>query len=160
MATIVCNGCFDLCHEGHTAFLCAAKWFPYFAPWFPERWQQARTCPNRLVIALNSDESARKLKASKWGDRYPIDNQETRAQKLCEYADEVVIFDTEEELRELIGWLAPCIIVKGPDYAGKRVTGDDIAAVIILDTPEPESVKQRKIELYQREPFSGTIVQR
>jgi bifunctional ADP-heptose synthase (sugar kinase/adenylyltransferase) len=71
---------------------------------------------------------------------------------VCAYADEVVSFDTEDELRGLIEMNMPCIIVKGPDYAGKVVTGDDLAPVIILDSPEPESVKRLKIEAYGQLP--------
>ena len=116
-----------------------------------------RTHPNRLIVAVNSDRSARILKRSKWGEKYPIDDLITRCKKLCDYADEVVSFDTEEELRGLIEFMSPCILVKGPDYAGKSVTGDDLAPVIILDTPEPESVKAMKIQLYGQVPNSGNV---
>jgi D-beta-D-heptose 7-phosphate kinase / D-beta-D-heptose 1-phosphate adenosyltransferase len=153
MAVIVANGCFDLLHEGHTRFLTLARGLgdqfvltegktmlsQYFA---------RREVRNRLVVAVNSDACARKIKFSKWGEKYPIDDLETRMAKLSRYADEVVAFDSEAQLHELIEWLTPCILVKGPDYVGKAVTGDDIAPVIILDTPEPESVKQMKLDVY------------
>jgi bifunctional ADP-heptose synthase (sugar kinase/adenylyltransferase) len=60
------------------------------------------------------------------------------------YADKVIIFDSEAELYEIIRSHLPCILCKGPDYAGKRVTGDDIAPVIILDTPETDEVREFK----------------
>jgi D-beta-D-heptose 7-phosphate kinase / D-beta-D-heptose 1-phosphate adenosyltransferase len=145
MATVVCNGCFDILHEGHKTFLTRARQLGTICD------SDLTFCANakhRLIVAVNTDESARRLKASKWGDKYPIDNLTTRCQKLCAYADEVCSFDTEEELRGLIELCSPCILVKGPDYAGKSVTGDDLAPVIILDTPEPESVKNLKIEAY------------
>jgi D-beta-D-heptose 7-phosphate kinase/D-beta-D-heptose 1-phosphate adenosyltransferase len=135
MATILVNGCFDLLHEGHITFLLRAK-------------HTVCQPPNCLVVAVNSDESARQLKAAKWGEKYPIDSLATRSEKLSAYADQVIPFDCEDRLREIIEFLVPCILVKGPDYAGKRVTGDDIAPVVILDTPEPESVKLMKREIY------------
>jgi bifunctional ADP-heptose synthase (sugar kinase/adenylyltransferase) len=147
MAVILVNGCFDLLHEGHKRFLRGARWlgreriapFPSTAPWGG---------PNQLVAAINSDAYARKLKASRWGPAYPIDDERTRAMKLRSYVDEVRIFDNEEQLHAIIAAYMPCILCKGPDYAGKRVTGDDLAPVIILDTPEPESVKAMKREKY------------
>ena len=139
MATILVNGCFDLLHEGHVDFLYEAR--------------AVGGTNNRLIVAVNSDESARQLKLAKWGEKYPIDDLVTRMAKLTQYADEVVAFDSEAQLHELIEWLMPCILVKGPDYAGKVVTGDDLAPVIILDTPEPESVKQMKIQVYGQAAF-------
>jgi bifunctional ADP-heptose synthase (sugar kinase/adenylyltransferase) len=146
MATILVNGCFDLLHEGHTRFLRAARNLGHKS--FECKWTFGPTKPNRLIVAVNSDAYARRLKAAKWGKKYPIDDLETRMQKLVSYADGVISFDSEEKLHELTEFLMPCILVKGPDYAGKAVTGDDIAPVIILDTPEPESVKQMKREIY------------
>jgi D-beta-D-heptose 7-phosphate kinase/D-beta-D-heptose 1-phosphate adenosyltransferase len=146
MATILVNGCFDLLHGGHRQFLFAAKHLGITNFPLPSDY----VAPNRLIVAVNSDEMARTLKSAKWGEKYPIDDLETRMHKLTPFADEVVSFDSEDRLHELIEFLAPCILVKGPDYTGKAVTGDDIAPVIILDTPEPESVKQMKIEAYSK----------
>lgn len=139
MATIFVNGCFDLLHEGHKRFLTAARML-------------GGQLTNRLVVAVNSDESARRLKAAKWGEKYPVDGLNARMRKLFDYSYSVYWFDSELELHMIIERELPCIIVKGPDYAGKRVTGDDIAPVLILDTPEPESVKQMKIEIYSQLP--------
>ena len=149
MATILVNGCFDLLHEGHIRFLQTAR--------------RLGECygANKLVVAINSDESARALKSAKWGEKYPIDDLITRCKKLGDYADQVVSFATEEELRGIIEFMCPCVICKGPDYVGQKVTGDDLAPVIILDTPEPDSVKQLKIQLYGQAPNtaynSGTV---
>lgn len=143
MATIIANGCFDLLHEGHSRFLLDARWLGY-----PRQTWKCTGHPNRLIVAVNSDESARALKLAKWGERYPIDDLHTRMRKLLEFADEVVAFDSESQLHDLIEFCSPCIIVKGPDYADKSVTGDDIAPVIILDTPETELVRQFKQKMY------------
>ena len=135
MSVIIANGCFDVFHEGHHRFLTMAKNLGQF---------------NRLIVAVNSDQSARALKLAKWGENYPIDNHLERMRNVGRYADIIVGFDTEEQLHSLIEHYMPCIIVKGPDYAGKSVTGDDIAPVLILDTPEPESVKEMKKKAYAR----------
>lgn len=150
MATIIVNGCFDLLHEGHIRFLQRAKFIGVSkkAPF------QDGTRRHRLIAALNSDASARALKQTKWGDKYPIDDLITRMSKIAPYADEVVSFSTEQQLWDFIQFNMPCIICKGPGYAGKVVTGDDLAPVIILDTPEPESVKRMKIQVYGQMPSS------
>ena len=149
MATIFVNGCFDLLHEGHKRFLTAAKGLGYRGGFHISEWEQT-VIYNRLIVAINSDEYARKLKADKWGPGYPKDDERTRAMKLRHYADEVYIFESEDMLKALIDAHSPCILCKGPDYAGKRVTGDDIAPVLILDTPETEEVRQFKEKAYAR----------
>ena len=136
MSKIFVNGCFDLLHEGHIRFLKAAKNLGGFSS------------DNYLIVALNSDKSARRLKAQKWGSQYPIDSEYDRFRKASKYADEVWWFESETDLRRLIRESMPCILVKGPDYLGMRVTGDDIAPVIILDTYETEEIRQLKLDAY------------
>ena len=145
MATIIANGCFDLFHEGHHRFLTAAK---FLGVCKNNQWYTGGV-QHRLIVCVNSDESANLLKSSKWGDRYPIDNLFRRMENVMRYADETISFDTEDQLHEIIKKFVPCILVKGPDYAAMPVTGDDIAPVLILDTPEPEAVKQMKQEVYR-----------
>ena len=93
-ATVVfTNGCFDLLHMGHIRYL-----------------QQAREQGTCLVVAINSDDSARRLK----GPRRPVIGQGERAGMLAalECIDYVTIFeeDTPESLLEL---LRPDVLVKG-----------------------------------------------
>ena len=93
-ATIVfTNGCFDLLHMGHVRYL-----------------QQAREQGTCLVVAINSDDSARRLK----GPQRPVIGQGERAGMLAalECIDYVTIFeeDTPETLLEL---LRPDVLVKG-----------------------------------------------
>jgi D-beta-D-heptose 7-phosphate kinase/D-beta-D-heptose 1-phosphate adenosyltransferase len=139
MATIFANGCFDILHEGHRRFLNYAR-------------HLGNRADNRLIVAVNSDESARELKAAKWGAKYPIRNHAERMRSLQPYCDEVFGFDTEAQLHEMIEWLSPCIIVKGPDYAGREnlVTGSDIAPVLILDTPETAEIRAYKRQCYDK----------
>ena len=100
------NGCFDILHAGHVTYL-----------------QQARAQGDRLVVAINSDESVTKLK----GDGRPINNVERRLTVLAGLADVdwVTSFsgDTPEELLRLI---QPDVLVKGGDYDKKGVVGWEI----------------------------------
>ena len=101
------NGCFDLLHAGHVKYLETAKSFG-----------------DVLVIGLNSDRSVTALK----GEGRPINVQMDRAYILAalEVVDYVVIFD-EDTPYELIKAIKPNTLVKGGDYEGKEVTGQDIA---------------------------------
>ena len=97
------NGVFDLLHRGHLEYLC-----------------QARELGTVLIIGLNSDESARRLKGSK----RPLMNQEDRvlALTMLRCVDHVVVFD-EDTPKELIEALTPDILVKGGDYQPHEVAG-------------------------------------
>jgi len=101
------NGCFDLLHAGHISFLETAKSFG-----------------DVLIVGLNSDRSVTALK----GKERPINIQEDRAYILAalEVVDYVVIFD-EDTPYELIKAIKPHTLVKGGDYKGKEVIGQDIA---------------------------------
>ncbi|MBN2823932.1 MAG: D-glycero-beta-D-manno-heptose-7-phosphate kinase [Campylobacterales bacterium] len=106
------NGCFDILHRGHVAYLDTAKSFG-----------------DVLILGLNSDESVRRLK----GESRPINTQKDRAFILAalESVDYVVIFD-EDTPYELIKIVKPDILVKGGDYQGKEVVGSDIAKQVKL----------------------------
>lgn len=100
------NGCFDLLHAGHVAYL-----------------EQARTLGDRLIVAVNDDASVRKLK----GEGRPINSIDRRMAVLAglEAVDWVVAFadDTPEALLTLI---KPDILVKGGDYDKQGVVGWEI----------------------------------
>ena len=106
------NGCFDLIHSGHIKYLEAAKSFG-----------------DVLILGLNSDRSVTSLK----GQGRPINKQIDRANILAalEAVDYVVIFD-ENTPYELIKAVKPDILVKGGDYEGKKVVGQDIASELKL----------------------------
>ena len=101
------NGCFDLLHAGHVKYLETAKSFG-----------------DVLIIGLNSDRSVTALK----GEGRPINVQMDRACILAalEVVDYVVIFD-EDTPYKLIKAIKPHTLVKGGDYEGKEVIGQDIA---------------------------------
>lgn len=97
------NGVFDILHVGHVRYL-----------------QQARELGDSLVVAINSDASARELK----GAGRPLTNQDDRAEILAALAcvDYVTVFD-DLSPRSLIGSLLPEVLVKGGDYALDQIHG-------------------------------------
>ncbi|WP_416678581.1 D-glycero-beta-D-manno-heptose-7-phosphate kinase [Candidatus Pseudothioglobus sp. Uisw_016] len=103
---IFTNGCFDILHAGHIKYLESAKGFG-----------------DILILGLNSDKSVAALK----GKNRPINNQEDRAYILAalESVDYVVIFDGDTPY-ELIKAIKPHTLVKGGDYHGKKVVGQDL----------------------------------
>ncbi len=94
---IFTNGVFDVLHAGHVNYL-----------------EQARALGGSLVVALNTDSSAKRL--GKGPDR-PLNNELDRATVLAalEAANLVTWFDEDTPL-ELINELRPDVIVKGGDY--------------------------------------------
>ncbi len=101
------NGCYDLLHPGHVELL-----------------EQAKSHGSILVVGVNSDASVRTLE--KGADR-PIRQERDRARMLSALAcvDYVVIFDAPTPAR-LIEQLGPDVLVKGADWAGKGVVGQDV----------------------------------
>ena len=91
------NGVFDVLHRGHASYLA-----------------QARSLGGSLVVALNSDDSAKRL--GKGPDR-PLNNESDRAALMAalESVSLVTWFDEDTPL-ELITELRPDILVKGGDY--------------------------------------------
>lgn len=100
------NGCFDILHRGHVAYL-----------------YQARALGDALVVGLNTDASVRRLK----GPERPVVREDDRAFVLAGLGcvDAVTLFD-EDTPAELIAALLPDVLVKGGDYAPENVVGRDI----------------------------------
>ena len=101
------NGCFDILHVGHVKYL-----------------EEAKSFGDVLILGLNADESVTTLK----GEGRPINPQMDRAYILAalEPVDYVVIF-SEDTPYNLIKLIKPHTLVKGGDYEGKEVAGQDIA---------------------------------
>jgi D-beta-D-heptose 7-phosphate kinase/D-beta-D-heptose 1-phosphate adenosyltransferase len=97
------NGCFDILHIGHLAIL-----------------SFSRQHSGRLIVALNSDASVRRLKQA----GRPINCEADRAMVLAalEPVDAVVIFDEDTPL-ELIQALNPDVLIKGADYTIEQIVG-------------------------------------
>jgi len=97
------NGVFDILHVGHVRYL-----------------QQARELGDALVVAINSDASARELK----GEGRPLTIENDRAEILAALAcvDYVTVFD-DLSPRSLIAELLPDVLVKGGDYNLDQIHG-------------------------------------
>jgi D-beta-D-heptose 7-phosphate kinase/D-beta-D-heptose 1-phosphate adenosyltransferase len=91
------NGCYDLLHPGHIRLL-----------------EQARSLGDILILALNSDDSVRRLK----GPTRPLLSEQERAEVASGLAavDAITVFD-EDTPRELIAAVLPDVLVKGADWA-------------------------------------------
>lgn len=100
------NGIFDIIHRGHVAFL-----------------EGAKAKGNLLILGLNSDASARRLK----GVKRPLVNQDDRAFILSrlECTDVVCIFNEDTPIN-LIQKVRPDILVKGADYKINEIVGRDL----------------------------------
>src|ERR1700678_2309172 len=105
---ILANGNFDLLHVGHIRYL-----------------RGANELGGKLIVAINSDDSVRKLK----GDGRPIMPAEERAEIVAALAgvDAVVIFP-ELDVRALIREIRPDIQAKGTDYTVESVPERDAMA--------------------------------
>ncbi|WOG26678.1 bifunctional D-glycero-beta-D-manno-heptose-7-phosphate kinase/D-glycero-beta-D-manno-heptose 1-phosphate adenylyltransferase HldE [Endozoicomonas sp. 8E] len=100
------NGCFDIVHAGHVGYL-----------------EQARKQGDRLVLAINSDASVKRLK----GEGRPINSEDRRMAVLAglEAVDWVVCFE-EDTPENLLRMVKPDVLVKGGDYTIDEVVGAPI----------------------------------
>lgn len=105
---ILANGNFDLLHVGHVRYLRGAK-----------------ALGGKLVVAINSDESVRKLK----GDGRPIMPENERAEIVASLADvDTVVIFPELDVRAIIREIRPDVQAKGTDYTAESVPERDAVA--------------------------------
>jgi D-beta-D-heptose 7-phosphate kinase/D-beta-D-heptose 1-phosphate adenosyltransferase len=100
------NGCFDILHAGHVTMLSKA----------------AEAC-DRLIVALNSDASVRRLK----GPSRPVQTESSRTQVIAalQAASLVTVFGEDTPI-ELIKLFRPDVLFKGADYKEDEVVGGDL----------------------------------
>ena len=101
------NGCFDIIHAGHVGYL-----------------QEARQQGDRLIVAINGDDSVRRLK----GEGRPINTIDRRMAVVAglESVDWVVSFD-EDTPENLLRDIKPDLLIKGGDYGGiNEVVGAEL----------------------------------
>ncbi|MFG1212135.1 D-glycero-beta-D-manno-heptose-7-phosphate kinase [Xanthobacter flavus] len=99
------NGCFDLLHPGHVELL-----------------RKARATCDRLVVALNTDASVRRLK----GPTRPVQDESSRSVVMAsiESVNLVTLFDEDTPMR-IIELLRPDRLIKGADYTVATVVGSE-----------------------------------
>lgn len=103
---VMTNGCFDILHAGHVAYL-----------------EEAKLRGDRLLVAVNDDDSVRRLK----GAGRPVNSLEDRMAVLAGLAavDWVVPF-SEDTPERLVAEVLPDVLVKGGDYRPEEIAGGDV----------------------------------
>jgi len=109
---VLANGCFDVLHAGHVECLRFAK-----------------SKGDKLVVAINSDASVRRLK----GDSRPINSLENRMSVIAalDMVDYVVVFD-EDTPFEVLSAIRPDFIVKGSPYTRDTVVGAGLVKDVFI----------------------------
>jgi len=100
---VMTNGCFDILHAGHIAYL-----------------EEAKLLGDRLLVAVNDDESVSRLK----GPKRPINSLDNRTKVLngLVSVDWVISFSEDTPVR-LIKGIKPDVLVKGGDYQLSEIIG-------------------------------------
>ncbi|MAH49634.1 hypothetical protein CMI37_27675 [Candidatus Pacearchaeota archaeon] len=103
---VLANGVFDILHKGHIELLKFAK-----------------SQGDNLVVAIDSDERVRSIK----GESRPINSEEDRKRLLeaLSFVDEVLVFNSENDLRSLYSKISPSCVVKGGEWTADEVRKRD-----------------------------------
>lgn len=102
-------GVFDLFHAGHVLML-----------------KECKDNCDYLIVALNSAENfSQDINPGKQKPIFGIEER-TMIMKSCRYVDEVLVYNNELELMELLKTLSLDVRFLGEDYKGKNITGEDL----------------------------------
>ncbi len=133
------NGCFDLLHRGHIAYL-----------------MEAKTLGDVLIVGVNSDGSVARLK----GPGRPINTLEDRVEILAALSciDHIISFEDDTPAR-VIEAIRPDAFVKGGDYEGQTIPeaalverlGGDVYVLPYINGRSTTRIIQRIGEVYGRE---------
>lgn len=129
------NGCFDIMHAGHVAYL-----------------QEAAGLGDFLLVAVNSDDSIRRLEKS---PARPLQNEFSRSRVMAALScvDAVIVFDEDTPI-ELIADVMPDVLVKGADYkiedivGAKEVlaNGGDVKTIAFLPGYSTSAIEKKILE--------------
>lgn len=122
MSRVFVNGTFDVLHVGHIELLRYARSLGYW-----------------LMVGIDSDRRARQLK----GTGRPKNTEFERRTMLeaIKYVDRVAVFDTDQELRDLISQCT--VMVKGSDYRDQTIIGSDICPVVFFERLDDYSTTKK-----------------
>jgi D-beta-D-heptose 7-phosphate kinase/D-beta-D-heptose 1-phosphate adenosyltransferase len=114
MKKIIINGVFDVLHIGHLRLLSYAK----------------SIVDSYVYVLIDSDRRVKEIK----GQTRPYNNEYERSSLLfaLKYVDRVDVFDTEQELEELIKTYQPDLMIKGTDYKGTKIIGSQYCKEIMF----------------------------
>jgi cytidyltransferase-like protein len=115
------NGCFDVLHLGHLELLIYSKNYNPELLLFPSPVHPHNT----LYVGIDSDERVKQLK----GNDRPINNEFSRLTmlKALKVVDDVFIFNSDNELRQLVKLLNIDYMIVGDQYKDKEVIGRECA---------------------------------
>ena len=107
------NGCFDVLHRGHL-----------------ELFKFAKDLGGNVIVGIDTDSRVKELK----GNSRPINTQDDRKFVLesIKYIDKVVLFGSENMLKDHICFFQPEIMIVGSDYKNKKVIGSEFAKELIF----------------------------
>ena len=107
------NGCFDVLHIGHIELL-----------------EHAKKLGGYVLVGLDSDERVKELK----GDDRPINPIEHRIKMIesLKFVDDVVTFNTDDDLRDILCIYQPDIILIGDEYRNKEIIGSEYARDVVF----------------------------
>jgi len=124
------NGCFDILHKGHVAYLAKAADFG-----------------TKFIVAVNSDDSVKRLGKDK---NRPIQDENSRALIIAslEVVDAVIIFN-EDTPNELIKAILPDVLVKGGDYNPEETNPSSKAYIVGSDVVRQKGGEVKIISLVE-----------
>lgn len=124
------NGTFDVLHIGHIRLLEFASQF------------------GNLRVGIDTDKRVKELK----GQDRPFNEQEDRKKMLeaIKYVDEVILFDSREELIDRVREYSPDIMVVGDDYKGQVVYGSEHAKKLVFFEKIPNYSSTKILNYYKK----------
>ena len=129
------NGCYDILHIGHFRLIEKCRTMA-----------SEHNCP--LFVGIDSDKRVRELK----GESRPINSEDIRAESLLSVrgVDRVFVYDTAEELQNLLQLFSPHASVIGEEYRTKSVVGAEYAKVVFF--PKVEGYSTTKFQQLEKQP--------
>ena len=122
MTKVFVNGTFDILHPGHIRLLRSASSI------------------GKVCVAIDSDNRVKQLK----GPYRPINNAYHRIQMLeaLKYVDYAMVFHSDEELKQIITEWKPDYMIKGSDYRGKLIVGEELVLrILFIDITDDSTTK-------------------